>query len=78
MVLLPGIRHSGCHSWGMQATAALEQADKAMLRQWLEQLPAEVLAARNVRPVHTYLEGFAKRQVMHPAPFCGCMAMRLS
>ncbi|KAK9794902.1 hypothetical protein WJX73_001812 [Symbiochloris irregularis] len=45
-----------------QATAALEQADKAMLRQWLEQLPAEVLAARNVRPVHTFLESLAQRQ----------------
>ena len=45
------------------ATASLSQHDMRLLREWLEKLPAEVLAARNVRPLHGFLEGVVQRQV---------------
>lgn len=48
-----------------QVAASLPQADKHLLSGWLEQLPAEVLAARNVRPVHGYLDSLVQNQASH-------------
>lgn len=44
------------------AAASISQQDKHVLTAAMTQLPAEVLAARNVRPVHNYLNHLAQRQ----------------
>ena len=44
-------------------TARIQQADKACLAAWLQELPLDQFASRCVRPMQHYLGSLAQRQV---------------